>query len=458
MTYNRFILVIFSAVIALCSCKKFLNKKPDASLIVPATLSDMQKLLDDDGTMNELRTPCYGEISSDDYFLPQSNYNASLTSYQYWYTWRNYFVPNGSNDWSAGYQPIYKANLVLDLIGDIHQNSINKADWNNVKGAALFFRSYYFLCLLWNYAKAYDPATADKDPGIVLRLTSNFNVKSVRATNQQSYMQVVNDALSSIKLLPKYAQLPTRPSKEAAYGLLARCYFSMRDYRRALLYADSCLQLNSQLMDYNGDDDIPDGINSSSPFKIFNKEIIFYSEMNTFYGALYKRSTSRIDTTLYSSYSDNDLRKVAYFKSNADGYKQFKGTYGVYSSTFFSGIATDEMYLIRSESYIRMGELQSGMDDLNKLLSKRYESGTFEPISIPDQNKALQVVLNERRKELVMRGLRWMDIKRLNKENKNIILKRVEDDGVYTLMPNDGFYALPIPDDIIELTGIPQNK
>ena len=51
-----------------------------------------------------------------------------------------------------------------------------------------------------------------------------------------------------------------------------------------------------------------------------------------------------------------------------------------------------------------------------------------------------------------------MDIKRLNKENKNIILKRVEDDGVYTLMPNDGFYALPIPDDIIELTGIPQNK
>ena len=63
----------------------------------------------------------------------------------------------------------------------------------------------------------------------------------------------------------------------------------------------------------------------------------------------------------------------------------------------------------------------------------------------------------ERRKELTKRGVRWIDIKRVNKEGANIILKRVEDEGVYTLLPDANFYALPIPDDIIKQTGMPQN-
>ena len=56
-----------------------------------------------------------------------------------------------------------------------------------------------------------------------------------------------------------------------------------------------------------------------------------------------------------------------------------------------------------------------------------------------------------------MRGLRWMDLKRLNKEGANIVLKRVTEDKEYTLLPNSNFYALPIPEDIIQLTGMPRN-
>ncbi|SEM08104.1 hypothetical protein SAMN05216436_101351 [bacterium A37T11] len=56
-----------------------------------------------------------------------------------------------------------------------------------------------------------------------------------------------------------------------------------------------------------------------------------------------------------------------------------------------------------------------------------------------------------------MRGLRWMDIKRLNKEGANITLTRNLNGQIYTLPPNDPRFALPIPEDVIDLSGMQQN-
>jgi len=447
--------LVFSAFLLLGSCKKYLDKKSDSTLIVPSTLSDMQALLDGVSVMNQRRTPCYGEVSSDEYFISPTNFKTFNDGDQKRYTWQYYFFGTG-NDWSACYQPVYYSNLVLDLLTTIPLNNHNKQQWENVKGSALFYRSYYFLCLLWNYAKAYDSISAEKDLGIALRLTSNFNVPSTRANNQECYQQVINDIKTAIPLLPDYPQHVFRPSKGAAYGLLARCFLSMRDYANALKYADSSLQLNNQLMDLNGDNEIPSGITASYPFMKFNKETIFYTEMNTFY-ILYTTSyKARIDTVLYNTYSDNDLRKTAYFTTNSDGYQQFKGSYAQ-SSICFSGIAVDEMYLTRAECLIRTGNIENGLDDLNFLLKKRYKEGTFVFYTGLSQQEALNLILQEREKELVMRGLRWMDLKRLNKEGANIVLKRITEDKQYTLLPNSNFYALPIPEDIIQLTGMPQN-
>ena len=63
----------------------------------------------------------------------------------------------------------------------------------------------------------------------------------------------------------------------------------------------------------------------------------------------------------------------------------------------------------------------------------------------------------ERRKELIFRGLRWIDIKRLNLEGANIEQRRFLDGKEYILEPNSNRYALPLPDDIIRLTWMEQN-
>jgi hypothetical protein len=96
------------------------------------------------------------------------------------------------------------------------------------------------------------------------------------------------------------------------------------------------------------------------------------------------------------------------------------------------------------------------MDDLNTLLIKRH-SPAFIPLTASSAQEALDIVLMERRKELLMRGIRWSDIKRLNKESRNIIPTRVINNQIYTLAPNEDRYALPLPTDIVNLTGIAQN-
>ncbi|MET0573451.1 MAG: RagB/SusD family nutrient uptake outer membrane protein, partial [Pedobacter agri] len=91
-------------------------------------------------------------------------------------------------------------------------------------------------------------------------------------------------------------------------------------------------------------------------------------------------------------------------------------------------------------------------------LVSRFKTGTYRPVVRTDAESALQVVLDERRKELVMRGLRWMDLKRLNAEGANILVSRSFNGQTVSLLPNDSRYALPIPEDIIQLSGIPQNE
>ena len=132
-------------------------------------------------------------------------------------------------------------------------------------------------------------------------------------------------------------------------------------------------------------------------------------------------------------------------------YQKFKGSYAQSTSVHFSGITTAEMYLVRAECYARKGNKDAALADLNTLLVRRWKAGSFIPVTAATSQDAFNKIMIERRKELLMRSLRWVDLKRLNKEGANIVLKRVENGQTYTLLPNANYYALPIPKDIIDL-------
>jgi len=71
---------------------------------------------------------------------------------------------------------------------------------------------------------------------------------------------------------------------------------------------------------------------------------------------------------------------------------------------------------------------------------------------------ALEVILRERRKELIFRGLRWYDLKRLNlSAATSTTLSRTVAGQTYSLLPNSNAYVFPIPLDVIERGGLEQN-
>ena len=116
------------------------------------------------------------------------------------------------------------------------------------------------------------------------------------------------------------------------------------------------------------------------------------------------------------------------------------------------------MYLNRAESYARTGKVANGLKDLNSLLLNRWNKNkTYVPLTAMNTEEAISLILRERRKELLMRGLRWLDLKRLNKMGANITLERELGNNRFTLLPNDNRYALAIPEYVIQLSGIPQN-
>lgn len=102
-------------------------------------------------------------------------------------------------------------------------------------------------------------------------------------------------------------------------------------------------------------------------------------------------------------------------------------------------------------------------NSLKILLRKRYLDGQTDFIDIITDNEILSYILIERRKELLFRGVRWSDLKRLNREEafRTTILRKIQFDNVeqvFELHPNDAKYVYPIPQTVVELGVIPQNS
>lgn len=460
-TRYSFLILFIAAIAILSSCKKYLDKKPSDDLITPESISDAQGMVDNIQNVNYFNYAA--EILCDDYYLSYPDWLTLANQSQLHYnlhTWERYDSTN--TFWNSLYQGVSIANIVLDALPDLEYDPTHPDDYNNVKGSALFLRGFYFYHLAQMFTKPYDKSTAATDLGIVLRQNPDINEKSVRSTVQATYDQILQDLKSSIPLLPAKPLLEgklvkTRPSLPAVYGALARTYLSMNEYDSAGKYAGLCLQLDDSLMNYNS-------LNPASnvPFSKYNPEVIFAARSVVISNS-YIGTRSKIDSNLYKSYSDSDLRKQLFFKASPTGGFLFKGDYDgiglptAQVNTFFSftGIVTDEMYLIQAECYARKNDVASALNTLNKLLQTRYKTGQFTPVSVTTAQEALTCILKERRKELLRRGTRWADIKRLTKDEQFRILPQRVINGQPYPMPVP--YVMLIPAKVIAESGVPQN-
>ncbi|ROI02518.1 RagB/SusD family nutrient uptake outer membrane protein [Chryseobacterium sp. G0240] len=452
-----YIFLLFCSISGLVACKKqdeFLATKPNDALSTPKTLADLQLLLNNEELFNMMGDPVLGAIASEEFYMltPQwkTLYNPEERNAYIWdkdiYQGKTY-----TSGWTDPYRQIYYVNTVLDYLPEVKYSPQEQSLYNEIKGSALFLRGYASYSLVQTFAMPYDSTTFTFSLGVPIRLSSDPNTKSIRPSIKENYDQILKDVNASVDLLPDFPDKPTHPSRWAAYALLARISLAIRDYSKAYEYADKCLKMKTVLTDYNTLS--PGNYTLSTTF--LNEDI--YHRALTAYTIPISRVKCFINPELYAAYESNDIRREKVLYTYQNGIR-FRGSYSI-KTYLYSGLAVDEILLIRAETAVRTGKLLQGLKDLNELLKFRYKTGTFVPIEMNDRFLLLKRILLERRKELIHRGLRWTDLRRLNLEQPfRETLSREIDNVTYQLLPGDKKYAFPIPEGEIVLTGMPQNE
>jgi tetratricopeptide (TPR) repeat protein len=445
-TLKLILIITFSFV----GCKKqddWLDKKSNKSDVVPSTLDDFQAILDNNDIMN-IYYPSLGLIGADNYTISDASFNSiSDTRVKNIYTWAQDIYEGSTTmsirEWSTPYQLIEYANIVLEGLQKIEVNNSNRTQLENIKGSALFYRSFALYNLAQLFCKSFDSQTANTDLGIPIRLSSDVNIKYNRATVKKTYDQIISDLLQAESLLPDKALYQTRPSKGAVASLLAKTYLLMGEYENALKYAESALAINNTLIDFNT-------LNTSTTYSFpnflaKNPEVIFYATALS-YSIVMTASSQIVSQDLYTSYTQGDLRKKTFYRINGAN-TIFTGKY-TGGSAFFAGLGTNEIYLIKAECLFRLGNIESGIGTLDLLLKKRWDKNLYYTSPLVSNNEdALKLILCERRKELPFTSnTRWEDLRRFNKDNRfATTLTKTINGKVYNIPANDPRYVYPIP-------------
>ena len=437
-------------VVMLTGCNDYLDIKPKGEKI-PTTVSDYETLLNYESVQKVSDT--YPAYLTDDVFLPDvaegtatPGLNSVDQSIRNLYLFKKEVFGDAQDDgfWFASYNRIYYYNTVIDNIMDA--DGSDEQQKLSIRAEALISRALEYLYLVNGYAKYYDVRTAESDPGVPLILDEDISKKNlVRASVKDVYAQIQSDLQTALPNLPMQAKGNAfRASKAAGYGVLAKMYLYMGNYAEALKAANEVLEINNSLLDLKKYAVVKPQSSigrTNVPQDIDNPENIYIKFAPYVYGLSSKVFGS---DELISLFSEDDMRLQIYFTKNFRNIPTDKYVWAPYLRANLA-VSSPEIYLIAAECEAREGSVERAMSLINKLRNNRIKNNT--PLVAIDRSDALQKVLEERRRELAMSGMvRYIDLKRLNKESQFAkTVSHVTGEDTFSLEPNSPLYVLPIP-------------
>jgi hypothetical protein len=450
--YNILGLILCSLLFS--SCEKYLDITPKGKRLL-STVADYDQWLNDETLIYGLQ-PSTGVFNYFGDNVDVVNLPAPATLYyELMYTWAPQFAMDiniAPMFWGEHYGRINQFNTVLVGIDDATGGTSLKK--RNLKAEALLGRALEYFYLVNEYAKPYDSATAAQDLAVPF-VTSN-DVTSVvppRSTVAAIYKNIIDDINAAIPDLPvDNSANRFRGSVAGAYSMLARVYFYARNYPEAQRYAELALaNTRAVMIDFNG---------------AFPSTNLLGTHPDVVYGRMI---IGQVPATLefMRSFAANDLRvRKLYTSSDAFAFTRRGAT------TFFpagvtpvltyvnTGTSFQEMKLIAAEGAARANNLPLALQYLDDVRKNRFATATYVKYQSTNQENVLMEVLKERTHELPFNGLRWFDMRRLDKENRMPAVSRYNALGVVvaTLAPHSDRYTLQIPVQVMSFNpGMPQN-
>lgn len=359
-------------------------------------------------------------------------------------------VTTSSKMLSGAYNHIYYFNVVLENV-DAASNGTDQQK-KQLKAEALLGRANEYFYLVNLYGKPYNAASASSDLAVPFVTSSDITTATPpRATVQEIYDHIIGDIKTALTDLPgSNAGNRFRGSIHAAYSVLARIYFYMRNYSEAAKYAEMALQRpgGAQVTDYNK---IPE--KNLFPIDIRINEMIYARGSSPEDGS----TEPFADSTFIKTYSAKDLRLSLFFYGgdydSFDYSNVIPSTYvrfaafanGYYDSVVGTTVA--EMKLMIAEYAARSNRLEDALVQLNEIRINRFAPVDYQPLNSSSQDQVLEWVLRERRYEMPLNGLRWFDMRRLDMEGKMNVVNRYDQSGklLASLPPHSAKYTLQIP-------------
>lgn len=405
---------LFFLLLGASSCDSFLEIEPETILSTAVAFDNIEGIeAGINGTYSTLHSDwverqyifadCFASNVREVNTLSNLNYQRALRHAE----WTDFFN-TGNYLWDLSFRGVDLVNQVIEALPAIESSNGQIAQKkDHLLGEALFLRGLIYFVLNRFYGQPQN--------GLSAPLLSKPFIPGdmpVRATIGEVEARVVADLLEAEILMSNLENNEGRANIWAVKALLARVYFEYKDYANAEAYADQVIR--------SGKFSLADG-NVAAPFSTsISSENIFTFLGNPIDRAAerlferYSLNSSNVQLSVSDAYWDlisretNDLRVTVLHQDLGAGVASHKYDNRDMNIPY---IRLPEMYLIRAESKVENGNLDGGLEDLNRLRQRAGLAAT----AYADRADLLNKIFVERSLELSMEGDNYHNLKRLER-------------------------------------------
>lgn len=414
------------------------------------------------------------DIQSDLVYAVQGNSNTYGTLWQWDIRSTNSEI---ESVYAALYRVIGRCNFYLDKVGELRasltdDDEIEYLDYYT--GEVYCARALAYSELLKCFCKAYDPATADSDLGVVLA-DSYFGEKPAkRASLKESYDFVINDLKKAEEMLDEENDYFDAPyfTNASAHAIHARVALYMQDWDAAIEH--SSVLIDSDVFELATARSYVTSTQTFLKYLWTNdtsyENIWRIGYTSTSYGSAQGAVFLNYTTDYYYYYPDyvpaqwvlnlygsGDARYDAYFANAQTGYShqltwplliKYYGNETLMQSLIYhvnmpKPLRLAEQYLIRAEAYCEKGNYSSASADLSALRQTRYTTGGSISVNAANWQATIS---DERVRELYMEGFRLHDLKRWNKGFERTPQSQTQSEGSsLKIEAGNPLFVWPIP-------------